>query len=103
MQVLTFEAKPMIFKDEPALDGRRSILAIVTPERDKQNPRGVYSASDVKRLDVDDVLARSLPECYAETLPSFKERFLFWRRQDRPNTSAVSSEDVLVPNGPPFI
>ena len=60
-----------------------------------------YSGSPRQYLDVDDVLARSLPVCQPNTVPPFRKWIFPWRRRKPTALRATGNpEEVAVPDSP---
>jgi hypothetical protein len=81
-------------KATPAIDAG-------TAKGDEQIGPGPSTVSGVRRLDVDAVLARALPECEASLAPLQKMRFP-WRRRNplTARRATNNSAEVGVPDSP---
>ena len=91
-----------LIKDEQAnADGEQAIIDHPKMPDGRVRP-ATYSGSSRQYLDVDDVLARSLPVCQANTVPPFRKWIFPWRRRSRLTASQAigNREEVEAPDSP---
>jgi hypothetical protein len=92
-----------VIKDSGTTENREQAAKLAhTSKPDERVRAALYSATPGLRLDVDAVLARSLPDCHVNTLQSFQKRIFPWRRRNRLTTLRAigNPEEVVVPDSP---
>ncbi len=94
--------KLMLIKDEHTIREDGQAVVEDQPKPDEREHRTTYSGSSRQYLDVDDVLARSLPVCQTNTVPPFRKWIFPWRwRKPAPASQATGNrEEVVVPDSP---
>lgn len=95
--------KLMLIKDEHTIqDGGQVVVGDPRPEPNERVNPATYSGSSRQYLDVDDVLARSLPACQANIDPPFRKWIFPWRRRSRLTASQATGnrEEVEAPDSP---
>ena len=101
--VIVDQSNLTLIKDEQTgPDGEEAIIENQPRMPDGSVRPASYSGSSRQHLDVDDVLARSLPVCQANTVPQFRKWIFPWRRPNRLTASPATGnrEGVVDPDSP---